>query len=259
MYSNLLSLMLMKGVWKDSTYGSMRSTWILVALGDSTPTGYGIDYESSYVYLYACYLEEDLNVDVVVRNWATNKTSTVSDWVHEVQNNRDLRMDLRKARVVTLWLGWHNVIPCIMEERGDSGPIFLNKPDTESLQRAIYPMREGFDMLLREISSLTRNEALILIADVGIPPLFVTKWKEFGSFDLWYKQAYEVWRKYIIQAARKYNVHVVPSHKIVNDPHKDDILPAKYVQPDGLHFNELGHKLIADAHRKIGYMDSGHM
>jgi len=237
---------------KVSTGGCERPTWVLVALGDSTPTGYGLDSELSYVYIYASYLEEDLNVDVVVYNWATNNTRTVSDWVHEVQNNKDLRRDLQDANVVILWMGWHNVIPCIMEE-GDSGPIFIENPDTMCLQRAIHPMREAFDKLLLEISSHTRNEALILIADVGVPPLFVKKWKKLGSFNLWYKQAYEVWRRYIEQAARKYDVHVVPTHKVVNDPLKGYMLATEYVQSDGLHFNKLGHKLIADIHRKIGY------
>ena len=241
----------MKNSEKDSSNGYMKSDLLLVALGDSTPTGYGLDSNFSYVYQYARYLEADLNVDVDVQNWATNKTRTVSDWVYEVQNNRDLRRDIQSANVVTIWMGWHNVIPCIMEKSGSS-LIFLKKPDTERLKRAIHPMRKAFDMLLHEISSLTRNEALIIIADIGIPPLFVKKWKEFGSFDLWYKQAYEVWRKYIIQAAKKHNANVVPTHKVVNDPQKGDILPNKYVQSDGLHFNELGHKLIADAHRKIG-------
>ena len=237
---------------KKSAKGLEVSTWFLVALGDSTPTGYGLDSELSYVYIYASYLERDLNVDVVVHNWATNNIRTVSDWVHDVQNNEALRRDLHKANVVTLWMGWHNVIPCIMK-KGGSGPIFLERPDTLRLKRAIYPMREAFDLLLGEISSLTINEALILIADVGVPPLFVKKWKELGTFNLWYKQAYEVWRRYIVEAARRHAAHVAPTHKLVNDPRKDDLLPDKYIQSDGLHFNEFGHKLIADAHIKIGY------
>lgn len=237
--------------------GCTKSDFFLVALGDSTPTGYGLDSSCSYVYLYSRYLELDLNVDVVVKNWATNKTRTVSDWVHEAQNNRNLRRDLQSAKVITIWMGWHNVIPSIMEKSG-SGFIFLKMPDTERLKKAIHPMREAFDMLLGEISSLSRNEALVLIADTGIPPLFVKKWKEFGSYDLWYKQAYEVWRRYIVQAARKHGVKVVPTHKVVNDPQRGDMLPTKYIQFDGLHFNELGHKLVADAHRKIGYIHNIH-
>lgn len=70
---------------------------------------------------------------------------------------------------------------------------------------------------------------------------------------------YEVWRRYIVQAARKHGAHLVPTHKIINDPLKGDLLPDKYVQSDGLHFNEIGHKLIADAHVKIMFEDKESM
>jgi hypothetical protein len=33
--------------------GLEDSTWVIVALGDSTPTGYGLDSGLSYVYIYA--------------------------------------------------------------------------------------------------------------------------------------------------------------------------------------------------------------
>ena len=227
------------------------TSWDLVALGDSTPTGYGVGADHSYVQVYAGYIKEDLGVDVVVHNWTTNSTQAV---IEAVRGNEKLREDLRNAEVITIWLGWHDVIPSIGIGRG--GPCYkrADEVDVDCLGEVTNPMREGFDKLLSAIVSLASpDETLILIADVGIPPLFVARWKEYGTLDLLKRHAYEVWRDYIIQAASKHNVHVVYTHEVINGPNGDQEVLPEYMQSDGLHFNEQGHKLLADVHRKVGY------
>jgi lysophospholipase L1-like esterase len=228
--------------------------WDLVTLGDSTPTGYGVGADPSYVQIYAGYIEEDLGVDVVVHNWATNRTKTVSDWVEKVRNNEELREDLRNAEVITMWLGWHDVIPNIGIGRG--GPCYkrADEVDVDCLGEVTKPMQDGYDKLLSEIVSLASpDETQILIADVGIPSLFIARWKEYGTLDVLKRHAYEVWRDYIIQAASKHNVHVVHTYEVINGSNGDQEMPSEYMQPDGIHFNEHGHKLLADLHRKLGY------
>jgi len=234
-----------------------ETTWDLVALGDSTPTGYGVGADHSYVQVFAGYIEEDLGVDVSVHNWATNSTQTVADWVEVVRNNQELREDLRNAEVITIWLGWHDVIPSIGVGRG--GPCYkrADEVDVDCLREVTDPMQEGFDKLLSEIVSLASpDETLILIADAGIPSLFVARWKEYGTLDLLKRHAYEVWRDYIIQAASKHKVHVVYTYEVVNGPNGDQEVASEYIQSDGLHFNGQGHKLLADVHRKVGYQYS---
>ncbi|MEA2071130.1 MAG: SGNH/GDSL hydrolase family protein [Asgard group archaeon] len=228
---------------------------LLVALGDSTPTGYGLSSKQDfYVHVYANYIEQDLNTVVKVHNWATNNLRTVSEWVKEVQTNEKFRKDFLHANIITLWLGWHNVIPTLIKDRNTSGLILIKEPDLQQLHTVTSPMQGAFDDLVAEISSLSSpTDTLILIADIGIPSLFVSKWKAFGTFNSWYQHAYKVWREFIIQAAKKYNIHVVPTHEVINGKNGDQVLPAKYMQSDGIHFNEDGHKLIANAYRKIGY------
>ena len=94
-----------------------------------------------------------------------------------------------------------------------------------------------------------------MIADVGIPGRFVTTWKENGTLDILRQNAYEVWREYIIQAASDHDVHVVHTYEAVNGPN-GDVDPQAYLQSDGVHFNEEGHLLLADIHRKMWLDDS---
>jgi lysophospholipase L1-like esterase len=233
------------------------TSWDLVALGDSKPTGYGVGVDHSYVQVYAGYIEEDLGVDVAVHNWATNNTRTVADHVEAVRSNQELREDLRNAEVITIWLGWHDVIPSIGIGRG--GPCYkrADEVDVDCLAEVTNPMQKGFDKLLSEIVSLASpDETLILLADVAIPSLFIARWKEYGTLDLLKRHAYEVWRDYIIQAASKHKIHVVYTYEVVNGPKGDQEVPSEYMQSDGLHFNEQGHKLLADIHRKVGYQYS---
>ena len=230
------------------------TSWDLVAIGDSTPTGYGVGLDHSYVQVYAGYIEEDLGVDITVHNRATNSTRTVAGWVDVVRNNQELREDLRNAEVITIWLGWHDVIPNIGIGRG--GPCYkrADEVDVGCLGGVTKPMQQGFDKLLSEIVSLASpDETLILIADVGIPGLFVERWTEYGTLDLLKQHAYEVWRDYIIQAASKHKVHVVGTYEVINGPNGDQVLPPEFSNPDGLHFSVQGHRLIADLHREVGY------
>ena len=230
------------------------TTWDLVALRDSTPAGYGVGADNSYVQGYAEYIEQDLGVDVVVHNWATNSTRTVAEWAEQVRNNDELRDNLRNAEVITIWLGWHDVIPNIGVPRG--GPCYprTQEVDVDCLAKVTTQMETAFEELLSEVASLASpTETLIRIADVGIPPVFVAGWKEDGTFDALQRHAYEVWREYIVQAAGRHGVYVVNTYEVLNGPNGDQEMSPDYVQSDGLHLNEQGHRLLADRHREVGY------
>jgi lysophospholipase L1-like esterase len=234
-----------------------ETTWDLVALGDSTPTGKGVAAEHSYVQVYAGYIEDDLGVDVTVHSWATNKTLAVADWVDAIRRTEGLQRDLRDANVITMWLGWHDVIPRLSIGRGSPSRERPYGVDVGSLDEVTSPMKEAFDSLLSHIVSLaTPDETLILVADVGIPALFVERWKVDGTFDVLKQHAYEAWRDYLVQAASRHGVHVVRTYEVINGPSGDQPLPSEYWQPDRLHFSEQGHRLIADLHREVGYRHS---
>ncbi len=231
-----------------------KTTWDLVALGDSTPTGHGVGADRSYVQVYAGYIEQDLGLTVLVHNWATDSARTVADWAKEVRSNKALRGDIRSAEVVTLWLGWHDLIPNI--GTGEAGSCYMHphEVDLDCLATVTDPMRHAFDDLLSEIVSLASpSESLIFIADVGIPSLLIARWREDGNLDLMKHHAYEVWRHYLIHSANKHNLRVVQTCQAFNGPGFDQEIPPEYMQPDGLHFNEHGHARIAAIHRASGY------
>jgi lysophospholipase L1-like esterase len=230
-------------------------TWDLVALGDSTPAGYGVGAKHSYVRVCANFIEEDFGVEVDVHNYATGRTRQITHWVEDIRSNKEMRENLQNAEVILIWLGWHNVIPSIGAGKG--GHCYKrNEVDLDCFREVTDPMQNGFNELLSEIVALADPaETLIMIADIGIPGRFVTTWKENGTLDILRQNAYEVWREYIIQAASDHNVNVVHTYEAVNGPNGDQDRQ-EYLQSDGVHFNEEGHLLLADIHRKMWLDDS---
>ncbi len=230
------------------------TSWDLVALGDSTPAGYGVGPENSFVQIYAGYIEEDLGVTVNVHNYATGSMRTVNDWAQQVRTNEDLRVDLTNAEVVVLWAGSHDMIRAVGVGRG--GPCYprAGEIDLGCLRETTDRMREGFDLLFSEIAALANpNDTLILAAEMGIPPPMSAAWREDGTFHLLREPAYEVWRKHLIQAANRHGIHVVATYEALNGPGGDREMPPEYLQSDRTHFNEQGHRLVADLYRSVGY------
>jgi lysophospholipase L1-like esterase len=56
-----------------------------------------------------------------------------------------------------------------------------------------------------------------------------------------------------VQAATNQNISVVDSYRAVNGPDGDQKLSEEYMQADGIHPNEIGHRFLADLHRQVGY------
>jgi lysophospholipase L1-like esterase len=226
------------------------ASWDYVALGDSTPAGFGVG--TAYVGLYASYIEADLGVTVTVHDWATGAHRTTADWLKMLRTNQELRDDLSEAEVITLWLGWHDVLPSVGTAGNDGQCIKGEVPDLDCIREVVAPMEANFDAILAEIVALSSpTDALIRIADTANP--FVGEWQELGIFEELRGPAFEDWRNYLEQSAEEYNVSVVHSYRVLNGPNGDEAGATEYMQPDGLHINAEGHKLLADLHRDVGY------
>lgn len=79
-------------------------SWLVVAIGDSTPAGFGVGAASAYPQAYADLLADEFGIEVEVANHATGQTRTVRDWVEIIETDEHLIADLAGARVVLIWM-----------------------------------------------------------------------------------------------------------------------------------------------------------
>lgn len=223
--------------------------WDYVALGDSVPNGFGVTGNRSYVDIYAGYIREDLDVAVITHKW-TQDGETSGQLLEKLRNNQELRDDISKAELITIWTGWNDL----------GGALSLYQDNTcggndnlDCIHKSVELLKTNIDAIIVEILSL-RNpwDAQIIIADGGNP--FVGTWKEQGIFENLREPAFEVWRDHIHLAAEENDLQIVFSYEVLNGPDGDeDPGTLGIMQADGLHLNIDGHILLADLHRALGY------
>ena len=225
--------------------GCTNRTWDYVALGDSTPDGYGV--ERSYVDYYAEFIEEDLDVRVEIHNFSMSGQTTTS-LLNRLRTNDELRSALQDAEVITIWTGWNDLGEPLSQYRdGTCG----GEDNLDCIQDAVEMLNRNIDAILDEILAVTSpQETLIRIADVGIP--FVSTWKHQGWFETLQRPCYEVWRERLIRAAEQRGIAVVYTYYVLNGPNGDQKMEGIF-QEDGIHLNEEGHRLVARLHREVGY------
>lgn len=228
--------------------------WDYVALGDSTPAGYGV--QKSYVDIYAEYIEADLGVTVRVHNWARGGKSAAG-LLTALQGVEALRGDIREAEVITIWIGANDILPCVGVYPGGGKCGKWEELDMDCVREEVTALKANIDAVIAEILSLrSPDETLILIADVGNP--LASQWKELGLLDELKGPVMEDWINHIAQAAEKNNLYVVHTYRVINGPNGDNEgAPPDISQADGVHFNEEGHRLLADLHREVGYAPFG--
>ena len=221
----------------------------LVALGDSTPAGWGV--VQSYVDIYAEYIQADLGVAVRIHNWARGGQHA-SDLLTALQSDQDLRSDIREAEVVTIWTGMGDVFVGIGSQPKGGVCGSWEELDIECARERSTKLNANIDAIMAEILSLcSPDETLVLIADVGNP--HAGQWKELGLLDELKGPAMEEWIVHIAEVAEKSLVQVVHTYQVINGPNGDQGPAEDIFHTDGIHFNTEGHKLLADLHRLVGY------
>jgi lysophospholipase L1-like esterase len=219
--------------------------WRYVALGDSTPDGYGVD--KSYVDYYGEFIEEDLDVQVEIHNFSQSGQTT-GTLLKKLRDNEELRKAIREAKVITIWTGWNDLAKPLSQYREETCG---GKDNLDCIRDAVAKINANVDAILDEILSLTNpQDTLIRVADVGIP--FINTWTYQGWFETLQVPCYEVWRDHLVDACQDRGITVVYTYHILNGPNGDEKLEGIY-QNDGIHFNAKGHRLIATLHREAGY------
>jgi lysophospholipase L1-like esterase len=224
---------------------SVDQRWIYIALGDSTPAGFGVG-GMSYVVYYADHIREDLGVEVNIRNFARSGETTGA-LLEALRGHAALRDTLGEAQVITLWTGWNDFWP-VLSQFMLGGEVNL-----ALIHHAVQSINANFDAILDEILSLKASERTIVrIADGGNP--FVDDWAARGWLEKLQDPCFEAWRVPLVEAAKSRGFGVVHSYHAINGStgieRRGDIF-----QEDGVHFNQAGHKLLAALHRQAGYAE----
>jgi lysophospholipase L1-like esterase len=226
-------------------YGTQR--WVYVALGDSTPAGYGVG-GVSYVNYYTEHLQEDLGVQVEVRNFARSGETTGA-LLEALHGNSALRTALGKARIITLWTGWNDFWP-VVSQFMISGEVNL-----ALVQEKIRSLRVNFNAILDEILVLRpAGRVIVRIADSANP--FVNEWQSRGWLEKLRGPCFEAWRVPLVEGAKSHGFGVVHTYHAINGPTGAET-GGEIFQEDGVHFNSAGHRLLAALHRQAGYAEAG--
>jgi lysophospholipase L1-like esterase len=216
-----------------------------VALGDSTPAGFDVD--ASYVDYYARYVESDLGVSVNVLNWARDG-QTAHSLLRALRDNPSLREDISNAEIVTIWTGWNDLFGLAGKYRTEEcGGV----DNLDCIREKVDALNADIEAIVVEILALRGpSDTLVLIANVGNP--FAAQWKQVGIFEGLKGPLVDAWLYPIERVATENGIVLVDSYTVLNGPNGDDEVSTDIVI-QRVHFNESGHRLLADLHREAGY------
>lgn len=214
---------------------SWPGTWDLVALGDSTPGGYGIREKDRYTRVYARLLAQELGIRVRVHDHSTWALQTVADWKTLVATDRSLRADLRRAEVVTTFLGAHDLLVALAECTGN-----WPHPLRTCISSRMASMPADLDRLLASVRTLAGKKATVLVGWDGASPPTPPEGMSGKPYWPQVKAIQLALRPGMLKAADANEAIVIPLSA-------QRIRPA-LLQPDGVHFNEKGHRFLAELH-----------
>jgi lysophospholipase L1-like esterase len=220
----------------------------LVALGDSTPAGFGV--VRSYVDMYAEHVEADLGAAVEIHRWARNG-QRAAELLAVLREDQALRDDIDRADVITIWTGFNDIYPAIgIEPKGGAcGP--WDELDMDCVRERVADLKTTIDAIVAELLTLLDpDDTLILFADVGNP--LAEEWEDLGLLDELKGPVFEEWIGHIADACEGTGIHVVHSYRELNGPGGGAVAP-ELLQADGLHLNGDGHRILAEMHRQVGY------
>jgi len=224
----------------------MMKTWNYVALGDSFPAGFGVG-GNNYVNYLADYLRQDYAVQVIVENYARSGART-ADLLLQLQTNKHLHTALINADLVTLWIGWNDMVyPLSLFDSRVCG----GEDNLDCLRGAAERLNANLDAILDLILQLTETrKPLIFAADNFIPAALIDMWGESGCFDNLKDTAFESWHGHLVTSAEGRGLSIIHSYKVFNGPRGDTLIEG-VMQLDGFHINQKGHQILAELHREV--------
>ncbi|AUS09897.1 hypothetical protein C1X05_14405 [Laceyella sacchari] len=228
------------------------TTWRYTALGDSLGTGFGSWY--GYVYRYRDYIAADTGNDVLLTNQSVNGW-TSADLANALQTDADLRNAVASAQVVTWNIGGNDLLDARNRYiRGTCGGV----DQEDCLRQAVVHFKRNWDQIVDSIQGLRAGQpTLYRTMDVYNP--FVDEDKHALGADR-SKTRFEILKPYLDEINRHIHERQTKGYDVAkvydafNGPNHDQDPGAKgLLFWDGVHPNDQGQRLIAEAFRKLGY------
>ncbi len=215
-----------------------EKTWDYVILGSSIGTWGWTEY-------YGDYIETDLGVTIISHSYYVG-SQRASGLLKNLRNKEELRDDIINAEVITIGVGFANVLTAFMVYRAGGS----DQPDR--INEELKTFRENYDAILSEILSLNNStDTIIRVMDFYCPN--VQFYKDYGI----YEDSKRYWMEFnncIAEVAEKHGIPVAQVFQAMNGPHGEDDPNAQgYLASDGKHLSDKGYLVVANLFRELGY------
>lgn len=227
--------------------GSGSTNWQYTALGDSLAVGV-LDSQGGYVRRYDAYISTDTGVTVSLTDLGVNGAHS-GDLLKSLQNDPIFRSHVSSSQVVTWDIGGDDLLHAInLFRNGQCG----GADNQACLRSAVATFMPNWDAIVQQILAL-RDKNMTIIRTMDIYNPFVAELMVEGNFST-VEPYLDLVNQHIASSARANGIPMAQVHLAFNGPNGDQDPVAKgLITIDGVHPNDNGHKVIADALRALGY------
>ncbi len=221
------------------------------ALGDSLAYGILDLSRGGYVPRYASYVQADTGSTVLLNNLGQNGW-TSTQLLNALRTNTTFRNSLANSQVITFDIGGNDFLRAINAYKGGTCGGADNQ---DCLKTTAATFKANWSAIITEILSVrSTGNTVIRTMDVYNP--FVNAEKASGSFEM-LKPLLDDANNYIAVTSAANNIPCAKVYRAFNGVNGDEDAGDKgYISPydpSGVHPGELGHQVIADLFRNLGY------
>ena len=227
--------------------GSSSTQWHYTALGDSLAVGI-LDTQGGYVVRYKNDVESDTGVSVSLSNLGVNGAHT-GDLLKSLKTDPSFLSNVSSSQVVTWDIGGDDLLHAVnLFRNGQCG----GADNQDCLRSAVASFIPNWDAIVQQILTLRdKNTTIIRTVDIYNP--FVAELMVEGTFGTVEPYLDQV-NQHIASSAQANGIPMAQVHLAFNGPNGEQDPVAKgLITVDGVHPNDQGHKVIADALRALGY------
>lgn len=221
--------------------------WQYTALGDSLAFGI-LDSQGGYVRRYRDDIATDTGKTVSLTNLGVNGAHS-GDLLNSLTNNPNFRNDISASQVVTWDIGGDDLLHAInLFQNGQCGGV----DNLDCVRSAVSSFLVNWDAIVQQILAL-RSTSNTIIRTMDIYNPFVTRLMIQGTFNTVEPFLDQV-NQHIAASAKANGIPMAQVHLAFNGPNgEEDPIAKGLITVDGVHPNDNGHKVIADALRALGY------